>query len=79
MANHSYGYCHVAAKHPDALYKISYILTYGKVIASSGSSITIRGVYADNLPYIIYIVTTNLNDGQQRGIVSAYLDNGSGD
>ncbi len=73
-----YGYCHVLAGHPEVLNKIAYILVYGKVVASSSSSVTIRGTYPDNNQYQIYIVTSTggMTDGQMRGIVSAYLYTG---
>lgn len=77
-ASGGYGYCHVKAEHPEALDKIAYILQYGRVVASSSTSVTIRGTYADGNQYQIYIVTSNngMNDGRMRGIVTAYLYTG---
>lgn len=72
--NRGYGYCHIQAKHPDALNKIAYILEYGQVVATSSSSFTVRGTWPTGQQYQIYIVTSNngMQDGQMRGIVSAY-------
>lgn len=69
-----YGYCHVKAGHPEMLDKIAYILEYGKVIATSSASITIRGTYLDYKPYQVYIstLTNETRDGQWKGIISAY-------
>lgn len=69
-----YGYCHIQAKHPDALNKIAYILLYGQVVQTSPSSFTVRGTWPTGQQYQIYIVTSNngMVDGQMRGIVSAY-------
>lgn len=72
--NRGYGYCHIQYKHPDALDKIQYILTYGHVVATSPTSFTVRGTWPTGQQYQIYIVTSNNNmkDGLMRGIVSAY-------
>ncbi len=70
-----YGYCHVLAGHPDALPVLAYVLDFGQVVATSPTSVTIKGVWPGNwLTYQIYIVTSNqfMKDGQERGIVSAY-------
>lgn len=73
--NGGYGYCHVKAGHPEALNKIAYILEYGKVVANSSTTVSIRGTYPDGKQYQIYIVTSSkeMKDGRMRGIVSAYL------
>jgi hypothetical protein len=69
-----YGYCHVLAGHPEALPTIQYILTNGHVTATSATSLSIAGTYTDGEDYQVYIVTSNnaMDDGQMRGIVSAY-------
>jgi hypothetical protein len=72
--NRGYGYCHVLTGYPDALPAIQYILNNGQIVATSPTSLTIRGTYTDGNDYQVYIVTSNNNmaDGQMRGIVSAY-------